>query len=175
MTLPSEKIGVLFVCHANICRSPLAEGIFAHLVRERGLAHRFEIDSAGCWAQGGSDPHPLSIAAAAEHGIDLRALVGRSRGIVPDDLHRFDHVLAMDRDNLADLQRLRRLSAFGPVQQGKARVRLLRAIETPDVEGRDADVPDPIGRPAPVYASTYAILERACAALLRELVPDERP
>ena len=61
-------------------------------------------------------------------------------------------------------------SAFGPVQEGKARVRLLRAIEQPDVEGRDADVPDPIGRGAPVYATTYAILERGCQALLRELV-----
>jgi protein-tyrosine phosphatase len=170
-TPESAKIRVLFVCHANICRSPLAEGIFAHLVRERGLADRFEIDSAGCWATDGTDPHPYSIAAAAQHGIDLLSLVGRSRGLVPEDLHRFDHVLAMDRDNLADLQRLRRLSAFGPAQEGKARVRLLRAVERPDVEGRDADVPDPIGRTAPVYASTYEILERACKALLAELVP----
>ena len=119
----------------------------------------------------GSDPHPLSVMVAGHHGIDLRMLVGRSRCIVPDDLHRFDHVLAMDRANLADLQRLRRLSAFGPVQEGKARVRLLRSIERPDVEGRDADVPDPIGRGETFYESTYEILERGCKALLRELVP----
>lgn len=167
----SARIGVLFVCHANICRSPLAEGIFAHLVRARGLEDRFVIDSAGCWASEGADPHPYSIAAAAEHGIDLRGLVGRSRSIVPEDLHRFDHVLAMDRANLDDLQRLRRLSAFGPVAQGKARVRLMRAVERPDVEGRDADVPDPIGRAASVYGSTYEILDRACRALLAELAP----
>lgn len=171
MTDALPKIGVLFVCHANICRSPLAEGIFAHLVREADLQDRFAIDSAGCWADEGSDPHPLSVMVAGHHGIDLRMLVGRSRCIVPDDLHRFDHVLAMDRANLADLQRLRRLSAFGPVQEGKARVRLLRSIERPDVEGRDADVPDPIGRGETFYESTYDILERGCRALLRELAP----
>jgi protein-tyrosine phosphatase len=171
VTAARERIGVLFVCHANICRSPLAEGVFAHLVRAEGLEDRFMIDSAGCWATDGDDPHPLSIAVAAEHGIDLLALVGRSRGLVPDDLHRFDHVIAMDRANLADLQRLRRLSALGPVTEGKARVRLLRAIERPDVDGRDADVPDPIGRGPVVYGSTFDLVERACKALLRELVP----
>lgn len=171
MTDAPDKIGVLFVCHANICRSPLAEGIFAHLVREAGLQDRFAIDSAGCWADEGSDPHPLSVMVAGHHGIDLRMFVGRSRCIVPDDLHRFDHVLAMDRANLDDLQRLRRLSASGPGKPGKARVRLMRAVERADVEGRDADVPDPIGRAASVYGSTYDILDRACRALLAELVP----
>ncbi len=162
-------VGVLFVCHANLCRSPLAEGIFAHHVRARGLADRFVIDSAGCWAADGASPHPHSVEVAARHGIDLPALVGRSRGVVPDDLHRFDHVLAMDRANLDDLQRLQRLSASGPVQGGKARVRLLRHVVDPKAHGADADVPDPVRRGIEAYEHVFAILERACVGLLDEL------
>lgn len=166
-----SRIGVLFVCHANMCRSPLAEGVFAHLVEARGLHDRFEIDSAGTWAGEGISPHPLSVEIAREHGIDLKQLTtASSRPIHPDDLSRFEHVLAMDRANLEDIERLRRISAFGVVEGQRARVRLLRAVVDPRVQGREADVPDPIGRGPDAYATVYAIVEDACAALLDELV-----
>jgi protein-tyrosine phosphatase len=163
------KIGVLFVCHANLCRSPLAEGVFAARVRERGLEHRFVIDSAGCWAEDGLLPHPNSIEIAARHGIALENIVGRSRAIVPEDLHRFDHVLAMDRANLDDLERLRRISAFGPVAGGRARIRLLRHVVDPHAQGHAADVPDPVRRGLEAYETTWEIVSRACTALLDEL------
>jgi protein-tyrosine phosphatase len=169
--LASSRVGVLFVCHANLCRSPLAEGIFADLVRARGLEDRFVIDSAGCWAENGLTPHPNSIEIAARHGLSLGDLVGRSRVVEPDDLHRFDHVLAMDRSNLADLERLRRLSAFGPVTRGKARIRLLRHVADPRAEGDHADVPDPVRRALDAYQGTWEILSRGCASLLDELAP----
>lgn len=165
-----DPIGVLFVCHANLCRSPLAEGIFVAQVRARGLADRFVIDSAGCWAEQGLVPHPNSIEIAARHGLKLEELVGRSRVVEPDDLHRFDHVLAMDRANLSDLERLRRLSAFGPVAGGRARIRLLRHVVDPKAEGLASDVPDPVRRGLDAYESTYEILSTACARLLDELV-----
>lgn len=163
-----SPIGVLFVCHANLCRSPLCEGIFADLVRARGLSDRFVVDSAGCWADDGHGPHPYSVATAARHGIDLSAQ--RSRGVRPDDLHRFDHILAMDRANLDDLQRLRRLSAFGPVQQGKARVRLLRHVVDPAAVGAAADVPDPVRRGMESFEETFTLLRAASVALLDELI-----
>jgi protein-tyrosine phosphatase len=166
----AARIGVLFVCHANMCRSPLAEGVFAHLVAERGLEARFTIDSAGTWASEGIEPHPLSVAEAEAHGIDLlRITSASSRPFRPDDLERFDHVIAMDRANEADIERLRRISAFGPVEGGSARVRLLRAVLDPKARGADRDVPDPIGRGPEAYGRVYAIIEAACAALLDEL------
>lgn len=165
----SPTIGVLFVCHANICRSPLGEGIFRDLVAHAGLAGRFVIDSAGCWADTGYPPHDGSVAAAGRRGIDLT--LQRSRSVVPDDLSRFDHILAMDRSNLSDLERYRRLSAFGPVQGGTARIRLLRHVVDPKLQGLQADVPDPYRRAPEAYEATYAIIEAACRALLAELAP----
>lgn len=161
--------GVLFVCHANLCRSPLAEGIFADMIARAGVADRFVHDSAGCWADHGLPPHPNSVEVAARHGIDLPALVGRSRPITPEDLQRFDHVLVMDRANLADLERLRRISAFGPVAGGHARVRLLRHVVDPQAHGPASDVPDPVRHGLDAYERTFAILAQACTALLREL------
>lgn len=169
MVIASAPIGVLFVCHANICRSPLAEGIFRELVAQAGLTAGFEIDSAGCWADTGHPPHDGSIAVAGRHGIDLMPL--RSRPVAPEDLSRFDHILAMDRSNLADLARYRRLSAFGPVQGGTARIRLLRQVVDPAVTGHAADVPDPFRRAVEAYEATYALLDTACRALLAELAP----
>lgn len=167
-------IGVLFVCHANICRSPLAEAIFRRLVAERELLDAFLIDSAGTWAPDGAPPHELSVAVAAHHGISAAFLGTGSRAVTPDDMERFDHVLAMDRRNLADLERLRRMSAFGDVEGRWPRVRLLRTVTSPTATGRDADVPDPVRGGPEDFAATYRLLEEACSTLLDELAA-QRP
>ena len=65
MAAEPPPVGVLFVCHANVCRSPLAHGVFVHRVAERGLQARFEVDSAGTWAADGILPHSSSVAVAA--------------------------------------------------------------------------------------------------------------
>jgi protein-tyrosine phosphatase len=157
---------VLFVCYANICRSPLAEGTFRWLAGRRGVLDRLVIDSAGTSAMDGAPPHSLSQAIAGEHGFLLE---GESRQLVRDDLSRFDHVVVMDRQNLATIQRLTG-SAFGS-PAFRARVRLLREIAEPRASGADLDVPDPIGRGADHYRAVFGMIERGCAALLDELFP----
>ncbi len=92
---------VLFVCLGNICRSPMAHGIFAHEVAQRGLGDRFEVDSAGTAAyHAGEDPDPRSMAVLRTHGIGLRHA---SRQVTDADFARFDLLLAMDRSNEKNL------------------------------------------------------------------------
>lgn len=154
-----------------MCRSPLAHGVLVHLLALRGMTTRYEVDSAGTWAQDGIAPHPNSVQVARQHGVDLGP-AGRSRSLVPTDLYDFDHVLAMDRRNHADIVRLQRLSAFGPTPALRARVRLLRHVVEPGLRGAASDVPDPIGRGPEAYAETFTIVEQACHALLEELERD---
>ncbi|MFN3397783.1 MAG: low molecular weight protein-tyrosine-phosphatase [Sulfurimicrobium sp.] len=98
-------IKVLFVCMGNICRSPTAEGVFRRLVRDAGLEREVFIDSAGTHAYHlGSAPDKRASAAAEKRGYDLSALRGRQ--VNSQDFHAFDYILAMDRDNLANLQRI---------------------------------------------------------------------
>jgi protein-tyrosine phosphatase len=101
---PEERalVNVLFVCLGNICRSPAAEGMFRALVAGEGLAARFGIDSAGTGAwHVGRPPDVRAQAAARRLGVDIGGL--RARRVQDEDFHRFDYVLAMDRDNRADL------------------------------------------------------------------------
>ena len=95
---------VLFVCLGNICRSPLAEAAF----RVAAQARRFEVrvDSAGTggW-HAGAAPDQRAQAVALAHGVDISAL--RARQVTRADFDRFTHVVAMDRDNLLALRRLR--------------------------------------------------------------------
>jgi protein-tyrosine phosphatase len=164
-----SSIGVLFVCYANICRSPLAEGVFRHMVAERGMGARFVIDSAGVAAVPGHPPHPLSIEIAADYGIEL---VGASRPFVPEDLERFDQVVAMDRDNYGSILEV---AAGRPLIRPRARVRLLRQLVEPGAVGVTLDVPDPIGLGPGMYARVYEIVHDGCAALLAELTGPVRP
>ena len=99
-----EKFSVLFVCMGNICRSPTAEGVFRRLVEEAGLGHAIHIDSAGTHAYHvGAPPDKRAQAAARGRGYDLACLVGRQ--VSGRDFLMFDYILAMDRDNLANLER----------------------------------------------------------------------
>lgn len=132
MSSDGSTISVLFVCLGNICRSPLAEGVFRDRVERRGLDHRYRVDSAGTGAwHVGEPPDRRSAEVAKRHGI---ALEGRARRIEPDDLTRFDWVVAMDRSNLEAIESLR--DAHG----GDAELALLRDF---DEEGEGDEVPDP--------------------------------
>lgn len=101
----TKTTGVLFVCLGNICRSPTAEGVFAALAKQRGLATSVAVDSCGTSAWHiGSAPDSRATAAAAVRGYDLSTLRGRQ--VEPVDFERYDYILAMDRNNLRDLQAL---------------------------------------------------------------------
>lgn len=100
---PTQKLSVLFVCMGNICRSPTAEGVFRHRVEAAGLADTIRIDSAGTHDYHiGNAPDTRSQQYAASRGYDLS--LQRARQVAARDFIEFDHVLAMDHDNLARLQ-----------------------------------------------------------------------
>ncbi|MBT59463.1 MAG: phosphotyrosine protein phosphatase [Acidiferrobacteraceae bacterium] len=100
-----HKIGVLFVCLGNICRSPTAEGIFTEKVEASGVSDRFVIDSAGTHAYHiDAPPDTRAQQVARARGIDLSGLRGRQA--TEDDMARFDYILAMDNTNLNNLERL---------------------------------------------------------------------
>ena len=99
-----SKIAVLFVCLGNICRSPLAEAAFRLEAGRLGLA--VEVDSAGTgdWHRGHPPDHRAQ-AAARRNGVDIGGY--RARQVRAEDFVRFTHIVAMDPDNLANLERLR--------------------------------------------------------------------
>lgn len=94
---------VLFVCLGNICRSPLAEAAFRAAAAEMGLDAEADSAGTGGWHRG-EPPDRRAIAAARRNGVDISDL--RARQIRPEDFERFDHIVALDRDNLADLRAL---------------------------------------------------------------------
>ena len=97
-------IKVLFVCMGNICRSPMADGLFQKMVTEAGLADRIIVDSAGTGSwHAGEQAHPGTRDILKKHGINY---TGRARQITRADLDHFDYVLAMDEDNLSHILRL---------------------------------------------------------------------
>jgi protein-tyrosine phosphatase len=97
------SVSILFVCLGNICRSPLAEGAFRAEAARLGLD--VEPDSAGTggWHQS-EPPDRRAIAAAKRGGVDISGQ--RARKVTSADFDRFDHIVALDEDNLADLERL---------------------------------------------------------------------
>ncbi|MHB1950937.1 MAG: low molecular weight protein-tyrosine-phosphatase [Acidiferrobacteraceae bacterium] len=151
-------VRVLFVCLGNICRSPMAEGVFRHLVQQAGLEDRIRTDSAGTHAYHvGEPPDKRACAAVRGRGIDISDL--RGRRATPADLATFDYVLAMDRENLANLQ----------------------AIATPDVAGKIRlfmeyasdrkmdEVPDPYFGGAAGFEQVLHMIENAAAGLLADI------
>jgi protein-tyrosine phosphatase len=103
--MSQERFGILFVCMGNICRSPIAEGVFRHHVTQAGLEGRIVIDSAGTHDYHvGEPPDPRAQRAAGRRGYDLSMLRGRQ--VSRADFGEFDYLLAMDRMNLRALERL---------------------------------------------------------------------
>lgn len=148
---------VLFVCLGNICRSPLAEGVMRHLVEERGLSDRVEVDSAGTGAwHVGESPDPRSVEVAARNGVSLEGQSARK--VVPADFRDFTRVIAMDQSNLRDL------SGFAP-DGAPADLRMLRDHDPLGA----GDVPDPYYGGEDGFDRVYEMVERSCRALLDEI------
>lgn len=149
-------VRVCFVCLGNICRSPTAEGVLVHLVAQAGRADAFEIDSAGTAAyHEGERPDRRALATARARGVELP---GRARQFRPADFERFDHVLAMDRDNLRELMRL------APDDAARAKLALLRSFDPDAPHG--AEVPDPYYGGADGFERVFEICLAACRGFL---------
>src|SRR5258708_32306348 len=94
---------ILLVCPANICRSPMAEGVLRKMLADAGMESRFEIDSVGTHDYHvGKPPFVMAVEAARRRGYDIKHLVWRR--ISPDDFAQFDCILAMDSSNMASLK-----------------------------------------------------------------------
>lgn len=144
---------VLFVCLGNICRSPLAEGVFRDLAARKGVAVRIDSAGTGDWHLG-HPPDPRAQAVAAKNGIDICEL--RARLVTPDDFRTFDHIVAMDASNLANLEAMRPDDATAEVG------RLLdyaRQVDKPDV-------PDPYEGGPEGFDETYRLVEAGAKGLL---------
>ena len=151
-------VRVLFVCMGNICRSPMAEGMFRKAVREAGLEGRVEIDSAGTHAYHvGSPPDPRAQQAIRQRGEDISDLRGRK--VADADFERFDHILVMDRDNYE------RLIERAPAQHhGKIRRLLSFSRKWPNL-----DVVDPYYGGAQGFEDNLDMIEDAVQGLIREI------
>ena len=103
MSFEECRVDVLFVCLGNICRSPTAHGLFRNMVKKHGYASSIKVDSAGTgdWHIG-RPPDERATAAAAARKINLSDL--RARQVASIDFDNFDYILAMDAQNLANLE-----------------------------------------------------------------------
>lgn len=127
-----ERRSVLVVCTGNICRSPTAEGVLREKAKQRGLAERIQVASAGTHDYHvGEAPDARAIRHATQRGYDLSRQ--RARQVSRDDFAAFDYILAMDRSHL------RLLRAIAPAD---ARARVALYLDPSEVS-RGQDVPDP--------------------------------
>lgn len=154
-----ERIGVLFVCLGNICRSPLAKSVFRQIVRDAGLDHRVHVDAAGTSAYHiGSGPDARTVATARERGLEVEH---SARQVHATDFERFDYILAMDRENLRNTERVRDLSGH------ERDVLLLRTFD-PEANGED-EVPDPWFGEEEGFVAVQQMIERSCQALFEHI------
>ena len=132
-----------------------------HLVHERGLEDRVEIDSAGTggWHVGAA-PDERATAAARERGITLE---GAARRVAAADFDRYDLFLAADRENLAALL------ALAPDDEARAKVRLLREFDPESVARGELEVPDPYYGADRGFEDVLDIVDAACRGLLDEV------
>lgn len=151
------------VCLGNICRSPMAEGVFRHILAEEGLDGRIRVDSAGTgnWHVGES-PDLRSVRTAAGRGVTLS---GTARQVRPEDFRDFDYVVAMDGANLEDLEGFR--SRVG----GPAALYLLREFDPEG--GPGAEVPDPYYGGPRGFEDVFDMVERSCRGLLAHILQEQ--
>ena len=147
-------IRILFICHGNICRSPMAEFVMKDLVKKAGLADRFYIESAATSTEEIGNPvYPPARRKLAEHGITCAGK--RARQMTRADYETFDYIIVMDRNNLRNLRRM-----IGEDTDGKVSLLLAHA-------GRSGDVADPWYTGD--FGATWEDVTAGCRGLLKEL------
>ncbi|TDL30676.1 low molecular weight phosphotyrosine protein phosphatase [Jeotgalibacillus sp. S-D1] len=147
---------VLFVCLGNICRSPMAEGIFRDLVEKEGMSHQISADSAGTshWHTG-KPPHQGTLDLLRAKGISTEDLTARQ--LVREDLESFDYIVGLDRSIMKDIEKLTRATSNEPEY-----ILLLELIDS-----YTTDVPDPYYTGN--FDEVYELLYDGCTALLNKL------
>ena len=153
-----RKIGVLFVCTGNICRSPTAEGVFRTAAARAGLIGHVRVDSAGTHDYFTGAP----TEAARKRGYDIAPL--RARQFEIADFARFDRIYAMDRPNLDALNELRPHDYGGDLA--------LFLDLAPELGVRE--VPDPYDSGAEAFERVLDLVEHASAALVRKIMSEKK-
>lgn len=151
---------VLFVCLGNICRSPLAQGIFEHRATQMGCSGDYDADSAGTsgW-HAGEPPHGGSIRIAKKYGISIERQ--RCRPVHHKDAEIFQYVIAMDTSNRKTLIEEFRFPA--------EKVHLMRDFSLKTAEQKGLSVPDPWGHGPDAFEEVFQILDDAIAGFLTEI------
>lgn len=127
-----ERTKILFVCLGNICRSPLAEAIFKHKIKEKGLEHRVEVNSCGTANYHvGDTPDPRTIKNALKNGVSIDHL---GKQLSEQDIGYYDFILAMDKSNHTNIFRLTNANRHAH------KIKLMRSFD-PEPDGEE--VPDP--------------------------------
>lgn len=145
----------------NICRSPTAEGVFRHHVRDAGLEAHIHVESAGTHAYHVGEPADRRAqAAASRRGISLEGI--RARRVTDEDFAKFDHILAMDQDNL-------RLLVERAPEDLRGKIRLFLEF----AESRsETEVPDPYYGGSTGFERVLDLVEEASRGLLETLRRD---
>lgn len=148
-----EKKRVLFVCLGNICRSPAGEGVLRGIVRENGSEYEWEIDSAGTASyHAGQLPDERMRVHARRRGLELDHICRKVR---PSDFDNFDLILAMDHNNLANLQKL------APTEEAYRKILPMASF----IDGRCDHVPDPYYEGAEGFELVLDLLQNGCQNL----------
>jgi protein-tyrosine phosphatase len=149
-------IRVLFVCLGNICRSPLAQGVFEGVLRSEGLDGEVSVDSAGTGAwHVGSPPDERALSAASVRGVDISSQ--RARRIRPEDCQNFDYILTMDEENYR---------AVAGLCRGSAVVRPFLDFAT---DSPETAVPDPYYGGPDGFEHVLDLVEEASEGLLEDI------
>ena len=154
-------IKVLFICLGNICRSPMAEAYFKNLVNQAGLTDKFMIDSAGTsnWNEG-KVPHEGTQKKLIENNLSFQGM--HSRQITETDFNQFDYIVAMDAQNIIDLENIQKKTTYAKM------VKLMDFVGSESIK----DIPDPYYTGD--FDQTYQLIEAGCQALLKFIRTDQQ-
>jgi protein-tyrosine phosphatase len=152
---------ILFVCLGNICRSPIAEGVFQDMIEHQNITHRIACDSAGTAGYHvGELPNKRMRTTAQRHGITL---THKARQITREDLHAFDFIIAMDTSNKRNIEQL----AKQENEPCRAQIVMMRDFDTTEVGQQN--VPDPYYGGADGFEDVYQIVKRCSEGFLQYL------
>lgn len=150
-------IRVLFVCLGNICRSPLAEAVFRHKLKQQNLDPYIEVDSAGTggWHIG-NPPHEGTRKVLSHNQVSFEGIVARQ--IAENDLKKFDYIIAMDLSNIENMKKL-----TNEFPESKV-FRLMDFVK----EAKEVNIPDPYFTGN--FDEVYSMIEEGCTHLLEYMI-----